>query len=277
MIFPNVILESEVITRPIYNVDDLGELHETMSQGMQEEIKIPQNVLDSFMIKDRLNPEIWNGDKLNPEIHAKLTKIAQDFFETLELPKDIPLLDILMVGSLANYNWSKYSDIDLHLVVDFDKFKESQPFIKKFFDAQKNLFNIKHDIKIQGYDVELYVQDLKEKLAAAAVYSVKDNKWIRKPHKVSFKLDVPLVKRKVDALFDKLTTLKKYYDDQKYSKAITVAQQLKDSIKKMRQGGLEKGGEYSTENIAFKILRRTEFMDLLDIYKNKAYDKQVTV
>jgi hypothetical protein len=45
----------------------------------------------------------------------------------------------------------------------------------------------------------------------------------------------------------------------------------------MRQSGLEKGGEYSIENIVFKVLRRTDFMELLDTYKNKSYDKMVSV
>lgn len=258
-------------------LDEIAVMYEKVIKDLPQHFKVDQDVLNSFKIKDTLNPEFWHDGKINPAVQHKLMKIAHDFFKTLELPPKIKLLDVLFVGSMANYNWSKFSDVDLHLVVDFKKFDEEGDFIKKSMDAFKNLYNTKHNIKIAGYDVEVYVQDLKEKLSAAAVYSLAHNKWILKPHDTKFKLDKAVIKRKLDKIFDKLKNIKKNYDNKKFQKVTAEVQELKDVLKKMRKSGLEKGGEFSSENIVYKILRRTEILELLDNYKNKAYDQSVTL
>jgi hypothetical protein len=252
-------------------------MYEAAMKGLDAELNIPKDVFKSFQIKDNLNPKIWSNEQLKPEIRKKLFKIAVDFFNKLELPEEIKLKDILLIGSLANYNWSEYSDVDLHLVIDFSKFKEDEDLIKKFFDAQKNLYNIKHDIKIAGYDVEVYVQNKTEKLHAGGIYSIPKDTWIRTPKKIKLSVEKELIKRKVDKLFDKLKSIEKDYKKENYKDVITKVDALKEQIKKMRQGGLEKGGEYSVENLVFKVLRRTDFMEALDTYKNKAYDKMVSI
>lgn len=274
-----IILENQtsVISRPIFRLEEINGMYESIIKTIDQDLKVPKNVLDSFMIKDNLNPEIWENETLTPKVKAQLLKIAKNFFKGLKLSPSIKMKDVLMVGSLANYNWSKFSDIDLHIVVDFSQFNEDEDFIKQYFDAEKNLWNLKHDIKVFGYDVEIYVQELKEKLAASAVYSIPNDKWIVKPEKVKFKLDKQLIKRKVEKIFHKLENIKNDYEDQKYQNVIDKIDDLKDIIKKSRQSGLEKGGEFSTENIIFKVLRRTDFMEILDNYKNKAYDLGVTV
>ena len=276
MIFiKNAILEHNVI-RPTQPIDEIATMYETSMDNLPQELKVPKNVLDSFMIKDQLNPDFWSHDKLNPQIKNKLLKIAKDFFKRLELPKELKIKDVILVGSLANYNWSEYSDVDLHIVVDFSKV-DDQDILKKFFDSAKNMYNLRHNIKIMKHDVELYVQDVKEKLSAAAIFSVTNNKWVLKPQPVSFKLDKALVKRKLSRIFDKIKIIKHNYDKNRYQKVVHDVDKIKEHIKKMRQSGLEKGGEFSTENIVFKILRRTDIMELLDTYKNKAYDKLVTL
>ena len=271
----HLILENtDVITRPIYNLDEVTQINEKAIGNLKTELKIPSDVLNSFKIKGELCPDFWKNDKLITEVKVKLTKIAKDFFDDLEVPDGIKLKDILFVGSLANYNWSKFSDIDLHLVVDFSKFKDNDEFIKKHFDAEKNVWNKKHEIKLEGFPVEIYVQDVKEKLYASAIYSVKSNKWVLEPDKAKFKVDKALIKRKVQKIFDKLKDIQHDYQAKKLTSVIKKVDKIKDQIKAMRQAGLEKGGEFSTENLVFKVLRRTEFMDLLDSFKNKSYDQE---
>ena len=274
-----IILENQtqVIKRPIFNLEEIKNMYEGVIKSLDAELKIPKDILKSFQIKDTLNPKIWENDTLKPEIRKQLLKIAVDFFTGLKLSSDIKLKDVLFVGSLANYNWSEFSDVDLHIVVDFADFKEDEDFIKKYFDAEKNLWNLKHDIKIKGFDVEIYVQELNEKLNSSAVYSVAKDKWLDKPEKTRFKLDKDVIKRRIQKLFHKLENIKNDYEDKDYESVIEKVTNLKDYIKKTRQSGLEKGGEFSTENILFKILRRTDFMEILDNYKNKAYDSDVAV
>lgn len=276
--YKNILLEADdVIKRPIFHFTELTGMYETAMKGLDTELNIPKDVFKSFQIKDELYPKMWVNEQLRPEIRKQLLKIAVDFFTKLELPDEIKLKDVLLVGSLANYNWSEYSDIDMHLVVDFSQFKEDEEFIKKFFDAQKNLYNIKHDIKIAGHDVEVYIQDKNEKIHAGGIYSIPKDNWKRMPTKNRFTVDRKNVKLKVDKFFDKIKSIEQAYKKENYKDVITKIDALKDSIKKMRQSGLEKGGEYSIENIVFKVLRRTDFMELLDTYKNKSYDKMVSV
>jgi predicted nucleotidyltransferase len=275
----HIILETQtsVIKRPIFAIQEITQMYEDVMKNLDTDLKVSKDVFDSFMIHDTLNPSIWENDTMKPEVKQELIKIAKDFFKGLKLSPSIKMKDILMVGSMANYNWSDFSDIDLHIVVDFSEFKEDEDFIKKYFDAEKNLWNNKHNIKIFGYDVELYVQELKEKVDSSAVYSVPNDKWIVKPEKTQFKLDKKVIKRKVENLFHKLEDVEHSYEDKNYQEVIDKIDNLKEYIKKMRKSGLQKGGEFSSENIIFKILRRTDFMEILDNYKNKAYDLSATL
>ena len=145
IIKPVLFENTDVITRPLYHLDEVAQLNEKVLGSLKTELKIPTDVLNSFKIKGELCPDFWNENKLNPQIRTKLTKLANDFFKDLEVPDGIKLKDILFVGSLANYNWSKFSDVDLHLVIDFSQFKDNDEFIKKHFDAEKNLWNKKHE------------------------------------------------------------------------------------------------------------------------------------
>lgn len=258
-------------------LDEIDALYEKTLKDLPKHIRVDKDVLNSFMIKDQLNPEFWHNDKLNPQVRQKLLKIAKDFFADLELDPKIKMLDILFVGSMANYNWSKFSDIDLHVVVDFKDFGEDKDFMQKFFNANKNNFNNEHNIKMHGYNVEMYVQDLHEKLSSSAVFSVMRNKWIVQPKEVKFKIDKSVLRRKILKMFDKLRNIEKNYKHKQFQKVVDEVDEVFEQIKKMRKSGLERGGEFSLENILYKIFRRTDIFDLLDTYKNKSYDQLVTL
>jgi hypothetical protein len=258
-------------------IDEIDDIANTISNNISKEIKIPNEVLNSFVMKSQLNPKLWKDDKLNPIVSEKLIKVANDFFKELDLPTEVKLKDIIFTGSLANFNWSNFSDIDLHLVLDFSKIKAEEKFKKDFFYSQKALWNQNHDITIYNYPIELYVQDIKAKLIATAVYSVKNNKWILKPKKETLKVNKKLVKQKATRFIDKLKDIKKDFQDNNLQSVLDKVTILKDKIKKYRTSGLESEGEYAIENIVFKTLRRTPFMDVLDSYKAKAYDKLMSV
>ena len=140
--------------------------------------------LSSFKIKDHLDPKIWdikNGNyMLKSKIRQRLLVLADDFFDSLGLDF-VDIKDIIFTGSLANYNWSNFSDIDLHIVLDFAEVDKNEELVKGFFNARKAAWNDEHDIKILGYDVEVYVQDKKEKHFSTGVYSILHNKWLIKP------------------------------------------------------------------------------------------------
>jgi len=269
----NIIIEN--YSKPITNqLDEIEEIAKALPATINSEIKIPQDVINSFEIKSTLNPEFWTDDKLNPDIRENLLTIATDFFEGLELPSNVKIKDIVFTGSLANYNWSKFSDVDLHIVLDFGQIEGNDELIQKFFDAQKNLWNLKHNITIHNFPVEIYAQDSKSKLHATAVYSIKNDKWILKPSKEELRINKNVIRNKALKFVSKLKEIRKDYNNQDYAAAIEKAEALGKKIKNYRTSGLEGGGEYSMENLVFKVLRRSPFMEILNDYKAKAYDAE---
>lgn len=258
-------------------LDEYDSLYEVVEASLSQELTIPKDVMDSFRIKDTLNPEIWPKGKLDEKVKNQLMKIARAFMKDIGIPKGTKIKDIIFTGSLANYNWSRFSDIDLHIVLDLNKFTGNPQMIRDFFTAQKTLWNNQHDIKIKGYPVELYVQDTNEKLHATAIYSIARDKWIKKPIREKLRVDKQTIKNKAKQFISKLRNIRDAYKDHKYQQVIDDSTKLKDKIKQMRKAGLESGGEYSIENLVFKVLRRTAFMDLLSDLKAKAYDKLMTI
>jgi hypothetical protein len=237
-----------------------------------------ENELDfsSFKIKDNLNPDVWvNEDTIKPEIKELLIKIAKDYYESLDLK--IPISDINFTGSLANYNWSKYSDFDVHILIDTSKFGDKETLIKDLIDYKTRAWNDKHNIKIKGYDVELYIEGTEQEHYSTGVYSLLDEKWVIKPEIPNPKIDKKLVKVKYDKIMDTLNDIKKDYKAGKNELVTKRLDKLKAKIKKMRQSGLESGGEFSPENIAFKLLRRNEIMGQIGDLLNSAYDKSVSL
>jgi hypothetical protein len=274
---PNTIKESIGQKTPIKQLDEIELIEASLDDNLGQEVKIPKDVLDSFKIKDTLNPKIWDDFKLNPKVHTQLIKIANEFIKELKLPKGFKLDDIIFTGSLANYNWSKFSDIDLHIVLDYKQFEGDPKMIEDFFYLQKTLWNDTHDMTVFDYPVELYAQDTNAKLVATAVYSVLKDKWIRKPVREDFKIDKESIKNKAQKFINKLKDIRDDYKKDDYQAVVDKVTKIKDKIKAMRKAGLEGGGEFSQENLVFKTLRRTPFMDVLDSFKVKAFDKLMSV
>lgn len=200
-----------------------------------------------------LNPKIWMGNRLKPQVRYKLLQIAKDFIDFIDLP-NINLKDVTISGSNAAYSYTEHSDLDLHLIVDIPEEKE---FIyKPLYDAKKNQYNFNHDIKIKGIDVELYVQDADDEHHSLGIYSVLDDKWISTPTMATVKINDSDVEQKVKNYLNKIMQALTSDD-------ITTAQSVAEEIKKLRKSGLEQGGEFSIENIAFKVLRTKGFIEQL--------------
>ena len=232
---------------------------------------------ESFDTHDTLETRIWEGTtKISPEIAAHLRKIAQDFIDGL--PVEIDVEDIRLTGSLANYNWSNYSDVDLHVIVDFLGVDENRALVKSFFDNARMRWNNKHHITIKGYDVEIYVEDSREQHLSSGVYSLMNNEWVKKPRKYRNNIDFSAARRKARDIEFQINIIDNLVLVKKLESAIKNINRLKKKIKNMRQAGLESTmQEFSIENIAFKILRRNGMLDRLEELKNKVYDQTMTV
>ena len=239
--------------------------------------EIPNDVINSFDIQDTLVKNVWVDGELQPEIREKLLKIAQDFFDSLELPEGTILKDIKLTGSFANFNWSKFSDVDLHLVLDFSEISDNEEFAKDYFMAKKNLWNNAHDIDIYGYPVEVYVEDKDEPHTASGLYSILNDEWITIPQQQKIIIDKDDIKSKAEGYLSLIPQFEKMFEDGKYKEVINSIDKTKERIRDMRSSGLEKGGLYSVENLAFKVLRRSDFVKELNDLKTNSYDAMMSL
>ena len=231
---------------------------------------------DSFDIKETLESVIWPRGELDPDIARRLKDIVDDFVEGLDI--DMAVEDIRFTGSLANYNWSNYSDIDLHIIVDFGRFKSPRDIVKGFFDAKRALWNDLHDIKIHGYEVEIYVEDISEAHISSGVYSITDNSWLAEPVRREEKVDVATARKKSDSIITRVNLIDRYMQGEKYKQALRSIKSIKNKIRRMRLAGLKSPRrEYSPENIAFKILRREGILGKINNMKQKAYDEEMSL
>ena len=235
------------------------------------------SILSSFHLQDELNPKIWeSSDKMSSKVRERLLDIAYEFIEFLGV--DVIISDVVMMGSLANYNWSRFSDVDLHLIADFEQFSENElPLYEELFRLKKTLFNDKHDITIYGYDVELYVQNDVESHFSSGEYSVLFNEWKNKPKKDNTEIDTDLIKKKSEQWMSQIDTIIENAKDEPLEVAIKLIDKYKDKIKKYRTAGLEKGGEMSDENLVFKVLRRNGYIQKLFDFKNEFMDKSLSL
>ena len=244
-------------------------LFEELIEDKEEDKKI----IKSFKSKDSLSEQIFEGSdgkfSMRGDIRKNLLKISNDFIDSLGI--EFFIHDIVLTGSLANYNWSNYSDVDLHILIDFKETDYNLDLLKEFFDAKKNVWNEKHNIIIKGYDVELYVQDVDEEHVSSGVYSILNNKWIVEPDKVKFNIDDKMILQKSEEYMKKIDLLIKK------GGPIESIDELRKKLKEFRQSGLESGGEYSYENLTFKLLRRNGYIEKLLKLKTTLVDKKLSI
>ena len=205
---------------------------------------------DYVTINRRLNPKLWKNEQLKPEVKAQLLKIAEKFETFIGI--DLEVIDYTITGSNANYTWTTYSDLDLHIIVKGMPGETE----RELFNAKKALWAEEHNITIKNLPVECYVQGSEEEHHSTGVYSIVADQWLEKPKKVKPNLNDAAIQKKKDSLMHDIETALQ-------SKDITTLRDAKDKISKMRKAGLEKAGEWSTENIVFKALRNLGMIDKL--------------
>lgn len=234
--------------------------------------------LSGFKMKKNLNPEVWVDGALKKDIRKNLLKIADDYYESLDL-EGVDIIDVTLTGSLANYNWSKYSDIDLHIIIDYKEVGIDNEILSDYLRTKSRRWNETHDIVIYGFDVEIYVQDINEKHESNGVYSILNQEWLLKPTNKNVRINDKIVVDKSKKYMEKTYKLFLQLSDENvdYEDVFEKSTVLKEKIMDMRKEGLDSGGQYSTENIIFKVLRRNGTIEMLNDINTISYDKSLTI
>lgn len=248
----------------------------SLFEELIEDKELDKKIVKSFKSKETLSDNIFELTgkeyKMRDDIRKKLLEISDDFIETFGV--EFFIHDIVLTGSLSNYNWSQFSDVDLHILIDFKESEYPSDLIKEFFDAKKNVWNNNHDIKVKGFDVEVYVQDVEEEHVSSGVYSILHNEWIIEPKQENPNIDDRKILEKGEEYAKKIDKLVSIGTKKDVLPEIDV---LRKKIKEFRQSGLESGGEYSYENLTFKLLRRNGYIEKLLKLKKSIVDKKLSI
>jgi len=236
-----------------------------------------KNIISSFKVQKELNPDIWlmddEGYKMRPEIRDSLLKIVEDYEEFVDIDLDVE--DVVLTGSLSNFNWSEFSDVDLHILIDFEDPSESIE--KKYLDSRRIIWNSLRDVNVKGFESEIYVQDSKEQHFASGMYSVMYNNWVVEPEEKEVVLDPKKILSKSKQWMDMIDQIEDNMERTSPNELMYTVDDLKRRLKKYRGAGLADKGEYSYENLTFKFLRRNGYVGKLMGLKNKLIDKSLTL
>lgn len=236
--------------------------------------------IKSFYLKDELNPDVWTGFEIDNDIRESLLKIALDFYNATDIKAQV--VDVVLCGSLCNYNWSEnYSDYDLHIIIDFTEISEDEELANTLCGLAKKVWNTTHDIRISGYEVEVGIQDkinLKESMEKGkmgGVYSLMEDKWVKKPVKADFVPDEDLIRSKAETVMDSIDVLEEESAEDSWEEFNVKVGKVWDKVKDLRKSGLDsEGGEFSIGNLIFKLLRRNGYTGKIIELKRKMYDEQ---
>lgn len=232
---------------------------------------------DTYWTHDNLHPNFWFNGKLDPNVREKLLEIANNFYNNTGFEADIK--DIQLTGSIANYNYHPLSDLDVHILLDFKEIDPEHPDLaKQAADGKRWIWNKQHEIFIRGNEVEMYIQQYDEPHTASGLYSLLNDRWIVEPEPKNPQTDPADVEVKAQSFKDEIDSL-----DKELSEATTNDEakilanrlaQLRGKIMRMRKDAFAAGkDEFSVENLAFKELRNSGYMERVIDLSSEAFDK----
>lgn len=215
-----------------------------------------------------LNPILWENNKLKPQVRDKIIELVDAFQNTLDIP--LKILDTNIVGSNASYNYNNNSDVDIHIITNFEQYGYPEELVQAAMQSFKTNFNNKLNVKYGGFNVELYIEDVNSSPQSNGIYSVMEDKWIKEPKKLEpIEVDLEPEYSQCTEQIDELLN-----DSNVQSEDIT---EFIDRIYVLRRNSLLKDGEFGKGNLIFKKLRNEELLDKLKEKKNELLSKELSI
>lgn len=220
-------------------------------------------------VQNTLDPRLWDEDQqLRPEVKSKLTTIAEDFYQYCEI--EFPVLDVVITGSMANYNWTEQSDLDLHLITDYRQIKCDQE-LDELFDTKRRLYELEHEITIRGIPVTLYVEDVNQPGVSQGLYSIWDDQWIKEPTKVNFTIDQKQFTHDLKMWLVLIKLVERLKDSTTVNHTLKLIRHYRKLALKQPQG------EFSTANWVYKQLRNQGDLGRLQDLANDLKGKELSL
>ena len=259
---------------------DTNSKNKSINENIETEVNASDIDPTPYDKKNELNPKLWANGKLNPKVRLKLLDIADEFWFGLGL-EWVEVKDIIITGSMCSYNWSDYSDIDLHIIIDFNDVDDNLELVREYMNSIKNEWNENHmNLSIYGFPIELYIQDKNEHHVSEGEYSLEKNKWIKEPQEDNVKPigdNEEKIKEKSAYLMTLIDELGKYMtaysnDSHRMELVYEKSTSFINKLRKMRRKSLDKNGEMSVGNLVYKIMRQNGYIDKLYKIKYDSYD-----
>lgn len=291
--YPNVEIEfgmlsneDEIIKWALENIKDADEdtirevIKELLQVGFEhgsasKEADYEEGSLEEDIEKhDTLNSKLFDGEELKPEVKETVEKIAQTFVNELkESDITFDLKDIVLLGSNVSYNYTKDSDLDIHLIADSSNLHCPEDLYPLLYSAYVSIFNKNYDITIKDIPAEIYVEMDEPHAISKGIYSLKDG-WLKKP----VPADVPEID--MDA-FEKLFT---EWEDKYFALLDKINEELSDEIYDfiediydLRKDSVAKEGEFGLGNLVFKEFRNLGYLDNLKELRKKEKGKELSL
>lgn len=226
----------------------------------------------SLEYHDKLNQALWVGDRLKPQVRQALLRYIDAWRQFANIPPAL-VQDIIITGGNVNFNYTTKSDIDVHLVIDRNLLNPNRVFVDDYLQSKKMLWTLTHNIKVLGYPLEPYAQDISTEIPSGqGVYSIKNDKWLQKPvhGNYDFKND-KILQQKVKFYMHTIDNMIKSKMD------LVQFKNLKTKIAEMRASSIQRGGEFALENLVFKELRNRGYLDKMTKYAKTLQDKSLSL
>ena len=208
---------------------------------------------EKFEIHQHLNPILWENNQLRPEVRSKILDIVNEFIACCDIP--LHVVSVHIVGSQASFNYTEHSDLDVHLISNFELLDCDATVLQAAYNAVKAKFNSDYDLTIKGIDVELYVEDVRSTVLSNGIYSVTSDCWVKFPQPIYLTNDIDVE--------DEVLLWKNLIDAELQKQDANRVQQLIDDLYLLRKTSLDTDGEYGEGNQLFKELRNLGLLDKL--------------
>lgn len=225
------------------------------------------NIFEEFIIHDELNNKLFSNNKLLPEVRQKIIQIVKEFEEYSDVPMNI--VDIQLVGSNISYNYTETSDLDVHIISNFDLIDVPKQLLQQLYNMKKTSFNDKFDIKIRGIEVELYIQDVRDATISNGIYSVCEDAWIKQPKPI-----LHAVKHNIEKEYEKWSS--KIHDVLERHDTDEIINAI-NTLYLVRKNSLAVDGEYGKGNQLFKQIRSTGLLQQLKDAYYKSLSKKLSL
>ena len=238
----------------------------------------PDDLEEDIEKHETLNDKIFDAEtqEMLPEVREKLLEIADNFVENVhEDELDLEVKDIVLIGSNANYNYTKDSDLDVHIIAS-SKPDCNKKHLNQIYQAYKSMFNKNYDITIHGIPTEIYVEMDEVNARSGGIYSIKDNKWLKQPKQFEVPdIDYDAFYKEFGKWEERYFELINYLDE--YENASEEVDKYIDDIYEVRKDGIAKGGEFDIANLVFKECRNRGYLDHLKELKTELASKEMSL